>query len=167
MHLFPHRARARVGEVLTQIASVLRKWLVTQLIAMLMLAVVWAIALSDTRVKAALALAVIAGILEFVPTIGPTMAVVPALAMALLDSPGKALSVLIVYLVIQGFEANVLIPLLMNRRISLASGAHDRRAGAHDARVRVSRAHGRRATTRGRAWCPSSCSTSRTSWAIR
>jgi predicted PurR-regulated permease PerM len=119
MHLFPHRARARVGEVLTQIASVLRKWLVTQLIAMLVLAVVWAIALSVLKVKAALALAVIAGILEFVPTIGPTMAVIPALAMAALDSPGKALSVLIVYLVIQGFEANVLIPMLMNRRISL------------------------------------------------
>lgn len=119
MHLFPHRARARAGDVLTQIASVLRKWLVTQLIAMVVLAVVWAIALSVLQVKAALALAVIAGILEFVPTIGPTMAVVPALAMALLDSPGKALSVLIVYLVIQGLESNVLIPLLMKGRISL------------------------------------------------
>jgi predicted PurR-regulated permease PerM len=120
MHLFPHRARARAGDVLTQIASVLRKWLVTQLIAMVTLAVVWAIALSILQVKAALALAVIAGLLEFVPTIGPTMAVVPALAMALLDSPGKALSVLIVYLVIQGLEANVLIPLLMKGRIQLA-----------------------------------------------
>jgi predicted PurR-regulated permease PerM len=119
MHLFPHRARARAGDVLTQIALVLRKWLVTQLIAMVTLAVVWAIALSVLKVKAALALAVIAGILEFVPTIGPTMAVVPALAMALLDSPGKALSVLIVYLVIQGLEANVLVPLLMKGRIQL------------------------------------------------
>jgi predicted PurR-regulated permease PerM len=119
MHLFPHRARARAGDVLTHIASVLRKWLVTQLIAMVMLAVVWAIALSVLKVKAALALAVIAGLLEFVPTIGPTMAVVPALAMALLDSPGKALSVLIVYLVIQGLEANVLVPLLMKGRIEL------------------------------------------------
>lgn len=120
MHLFPHRARARAGDVLTQIASVLRKWLVTQLIAMVTLAVVWAIALSILQVKAALALAVIAGILEFVPTIGPTMAVIPALAMGLLDSPGKALSVLIVYLAIQGLESNVLVPLLMKGRIQLA-----------------------------------------------
>ena len=119
MHLFPHRARARAGDVLTHIASVLRKWLVTQLIAMMTLAVVWAIALSVLKVKAAIALAVIAGLLEFVPTIGPTMAVVPALAMALLDSPGKALSVLIVYLMIQGLEANVFVPLLMKGRIEL------------------------------------------------
>ena len=119
MHLFPHRARARAGDVLTHIASVLRKWLVTQLIAMMTLAVVWAIALSVLKVKAAIALAVIAGLLEFVPTIGPTMAIVPALAMALLDSPGKALSVLIVYLMIQGLEANVFVPLLMKGRIEL------------------------------------------------
>jgi predicted PurR-regulated permease PerM len=119
MHLFPHYARARAGQVLTHMSSVLRQWLLTQLIAMITLGVVWAIALSLLGVKAAFALAVIAGLLEFVPTIGPTMAVLPALAMALLDSPTKALSVLGVYLVIQGLEANVLIPLLMQGRMDL------------------------------------------------
>jgi len=119
MHLFPHHARARAGEVLSHIGSVLRQWLLTQLIAMITLGVVWAIVLSLLDVKAALALAVIAGLLEFVPTIGPTMAVAPALAMALLDSPGKALSVLVAYLVIQGLESNVLIPLLMKGRMDL------------------------------------------------
>jgi predicted PurR-regulated permease PerM len=119
MHLFPHHARARAGEVLIHIASVLRQWLLTQLIAMITLGVVWAIVLSILDVKAALALAVIAGTLEFVPTIGPTMAVVPALAMGLLDSPAKALSVLGAYLLIQGLESNVLIPLLMQGRMDL------------------------------------------------
>jgi predicted PurR-regulated permease PerM len=119
MHLVPHRARARVGDVLTAIAQTLRQWLLTQFIAMAVLAIVWAIALSILKVKAALALAVIAGLLEFIPTIGPTLAVVPALAMALVDSPTKALSVLICYLVIQAIEANVLIPLLMQGRIDL------------------------------------------------
>jgi predicted PurR-regulated permease PerM len=119
MHLFPHYARERAGQVLTHMASVLRQWLLTQLIAMITLGVVWAIVLSLLDVKAALALAVIAGLLEFVPTIGPTMAVVPALAMALLDSPAKALSVLSAYLVIQGLESNVLIPLLMKGRMDL------------------------------------------------
>ena len=119
MHLFPHRARQRAGEVLTAIAVVLRKWLVTQVIAMFTLGVVWAVALLALNVKAALALAVIAGLLEFIPTIGPTMAVIPALAMALLDSPQKALAVLGVYLVIQAVEANILIPVLMKGQIDL------------------------------------------------
>jgi predicted PurR-regulated permease PerM len=98
---------------------VLRKWLVTQVIAMLTLGAVWAVALLALDVKAALALAVIAGFLEFIPTIGPTMAVIPALAMALLDSPQKALAVLGVYLAIQAIEANLLIPMLMKGQIDL------------------------------------------------
>ena len=119
MHLVPHRSRARVGDVLTAMAETLRQWLLTQFIAMAMLAIVWAVALSILKVKAALALAVIAGLLEFIPTIGPTLAVIPALAMSLVDSPTKALSVLICYLVIQAIESNVLIPLLMQGRIDL------------------------------------------------
>jgi predicted PurR-regulated permease PerM len=83
------------------------------------LGVVWAIALLLLGVRAAIALAVIAGLLEFIPTIGPTMAVIPALAMAALDSPAKALSVLGVYLAIQALESNVLIPMLMQGQIDL------------------------------------------------
>ncbi len=44
----------------------------------------------------------------------------PALAMALLDSPQKAASVLVVYLIIQGIESNILIPMLMKGQIHLA-----------------------------------------------
>lgn len=119
MHLFPHRARQRTGDILSAIATVLRKWLVTQVIAMITIGTVWAIALFALDVKAALALAVIAALLEFVPTIGPTMAVVPALAMALLDSPQKAVAVLGAYLIIQAIESNVLIPMLMQGQIDL------------------------------------------------
>jgi predicted PurR-regulated permease PerM len=70
-------------------------------------------------VKAALALAVIAGLLEFVPTIGPTIAAIPAIGIAVLDSPEKALWVLAVYLGIQGIESNILIPVLMKGQIDL------------------------------------------------
>jgi predicted PurR-regulated permease PerM len=119
MHLVPHHARRRTGDVLTGVANALRQWLLTQFIAMVVLGIVWAIALSILHVKAALALAIIAGLLEFIPTIGPTLAVMPALAMSLIDSPTKALSVLICYLVIQAIESNVLIPLLMQGRIDL------------------------------------------------
>lgn len=119
MHLFPHESRARAEIVLARVGSALRQWLVAQFVAMVTLGLAWAIALSVLHVKAAMALAVIAGLLEFVPTIGPVMAVVPALAMALLDSPAKAVSVLIVYLVVQALESNVLIPLLMQGRLEL------------------------------------------------
>lgn len=119
MHLFPYGSRERAGEVLTRIATVLRKWLVTQLIAMLVIGVVSTVALLLLDVKAALALGVIAGLLEFVPTIGPILSAVPAVAMGFLDSPEKALSVGIAYLVIQQVEGHLLIPLLMKEGMDL------------------------------------------------
>jgi predicted PurR-regulated permease PerM len=119
MHLFPHGSRERAGVVLTRVATVLRKWLVTQLIAMVVIGVVSTITLLALGVKAAVALGVIAGLLEFVPTVGPILAAVPAIAMGFLDSPEKALTVGLAYLVIQQLEGHVLIPMLMKEGMDL------------------------------------------------
>lgn len=113
MHLFPHRARNRAGEVLSSIAAVLRRWLVTQLIAMVTIGTVTTIALLILDVEAAFALGLIAGLLEFIPTVGPILSAVPAVAMAFLDSPEKALTVVAVYVGIQFLENHLLIPMLM------------------------------------------------------
>ena len=119
LHLFPHGARARAQIVLGRVAVVLRKWLVTQLIAMVVIGVVSTGALLALGVKAAVALGVIAGLLEFVPTIGPILAAVPAVAMGFLDSPQMALSVALAYLVIQQLEGHLLIPMLMKEGMDL------------------------------------------------
>ena len=113
MHLFPHRARRRTGEVLSAVATVLRRWLVTQLIAMVVIGVVTTVALLILQVRAAFALGLLAGLLEFIPTIGPILSAIPAIAMAFLDSPEKALLVTGVYIGIQFLENHLLIPLLM------------------------------------------------------
>jgi predicted PurR-regulated permease PerM len=117
--LSPRRHRERMGEVLSAIATVLRKWLVTQLIAMVTIGVVTTVVLMVLRVKAAVALGVIAGLLEFVPTIGPIMSAVPAVAMGFLDSPEKALTVAAAYFGIQFIENHLLIPLLMKGGMDL------------------------------------------------
>lgn len=119
MHLFPHRARKRAGEVLSAMATVLRRWLVTQLIAMAVIGTVTTIVLLVLRVKPALALGVIAGLFEFIPTVGPILSAVPAVAMGFLDSPEKALYVVIAYTGIQFAENHLLIPLLMKGGLDL------------------------------------------------
>jgi predicted PurR-regulated permease PerM len=119
MRLFPRGARDRAGAVLTRVATVLRRWLVTQLIAMVVIGVVSTVTLLLLGVKAAVALGVIAGLLEFVPTVGPILAAVPAIAMGFLDSPEKALTVGLAYLVIQQLEGHVLIPILMKEGMDL------------------------------------------------
>jgi predicted PurR-regulated permease PerM len=119
MGLFPRGARDQAGAVLTRIATVLRRWLVTQLVAMVVIGVVSTVTLLLLGVKAAVALGVIAGLLEFVPTVGPILAAVPAIAMGFLDSPEKALTVGLAYLVIQQLEGHVLIPILMKEGMDL------------------------------------------------
>lgn len=119
LHLFPKRRRERIGEVLTAMAVTLRKWLVTQLIAMVVIGVVSTIALLVLGVKAPFALGIIAGLLEFVPTIGPVLSAVPAIAMGFLDSPEKALYVGLAYIAIQQLENHILIPLLMKGGMDL------------------------------------------------
>jgi predicted PurR-regulated permease PerM len=119
MHLFPHHSRKRAGEVLSAMALVLRKWLVTQLIAMVVIGTITTIVLLVLDVKAAFALGALAGLLEFVPTIGPLMSAIPAVAMAFLDSPDKALAVAIAYGAIQFLENHILIPLLMKGGVDL------------------------------------------------
>ena len=119
MHLFPHGARRRAGEVLTAIATVLRKWLVAQLIAMLVIGTVTTVALLVLKVEAALPLGILAGLLEFIPTVGPVLSAVPAVAMGFVDSPQKALTIAIVYGVIQMMENHLLIPILMKEGVDI------------------------------------------------
>lgn len=119
MHLFPHRSRPLAGEVLTEIATQLRRWLTTQLIAMAVIGTVSTIVLLILDVKAAFALGLIAGLLEFIPTIGPVLSAVPAIAMGFLDSPEKALYVAAAYIAIQQLEGHILIPLLMKGGMDL------------------------------------------------
>ena len=113
MQLFPRRARGRAGEVLSAMATVLRRWLVTQLIAMLVIGSVTTVVLLLLGVKAAFALGILAGLLEFIPTVGPILSALPAVAMGFLDSPEKALYVALAFWAIQFAENHLLIPLLM------------------------------------------------------
>jgi predicted PurR-regulated permease PerM len=119
MHLFPKPSRQRAGEILSAMATVLRKWLVTQLIAMTVIGTVTTVVLVILDVKAALALGVIAGLLEFIPTIGPILSAIPAIAMGFVDSPQKALTIAVAYIGIQFLENHILIPMLMKGGVDI------------------------------------------------
>jgi predicted PurR-regulated permease PerM len=64
-------------------------------------------------IPASLALALLAGLLAFIPNIGPLLSVIPPMAIALLDNPWKFLAVLILYLVIQQLESHIIAPKIM------------------------------------------------------
>jgi predicted PurR-regulated permease PerM len=119
LHLVPRGARGRTEEVLSAIAVTLRKWLVTQLVAMMVIGAVTTVVLMSLKVRAAVPLGILAGLLEFVPTLGPVLSAIPAIAMGFVDSPQKALAVGIAYVGIQFLENHLLIPILMKQGVNL------------------------------------------------
>jgi len=70
-------------------------------------------------VKYALVLALIAGITEVIPFIGPIIGAVPAVILTFFYSPVKALLVVVLYLVIQQLEGNILVPKVMQKTVGL------------------------------------------------
>jgi len=119
LSMVPAASRAQARRVMAEIGTVLHKWLLTQMIAMVVIGVVSMTALLLLDVKAPFALAFIAGLFEFIPTVGPILSAVPAILMAFVDSPEKALAVLIAYWGIQFLENNLLIPYLMRGGMDL------------------------------------------------
>jgi len=119
LEMVPPRERDRAAITLTRLATTLRRWLVTQLIAMVVIGAVTTLFLFVIHVRAALPLGILAGILKFIPIVGSIFAAIPAMAMAFIDSPHKALVVGVGYFVIQFAENHLLVPILMKAGINL------------------------------------------------
>ena len=119
IRLFPSFYRRRVDDILDKCQVALRGWLVGILFNMFVIASLSFVGLLFLRVPLALAQAALAGILTFIPNIGPALSVIPPIAIALLDTPWKALAVLILYILIQQVESNVLTPYVMAQQVSL------------------------------------------------
>jgi predicted PurR-regulated permease PerM len=118
IRLFPSFYRRRVDQILLQCQVGLRGWMVGILFNMLVIGLMSFVGLVILRVPLALAQASLAGIL-FIPNIGPVLSVIPPMAIALLETPWKALAVLILYIVIQQIESNFLTPYVMAHQVSL------------------------------------------------
>jgi len=116
---FPQFYRRRVKQILVRCATGLGNWTIGALIEMAFIAFLSAIALWILQVPLVLAHAVLAGLLNFIPNIGPTLSVILPMSIALLDAPWKALAVLIIYVAIQNIESYWLTPTVMAKQVAL------------------------------------------------
>lgn len=119
VRLFPPPMRGRAEATLANIGDGLRYWLVGQVIAMLIVALLTYAGLSLLGIPSALALAVIAGMLEFVPFLGPIIAAIPAIALGLAEGPNAAIYVGVLYLAIQQLEGNIITPVVHRQTVHL------------------------------------------------
>ena len=120
VRLFPKQRRPRIAEVLEVVGATLRRWLIGRGILMVTNGVLTAIGLWLLGIPLALTLGLIAGLLNFVPNIGPLIAGVPAVLIAWTVGPTSALYVLLLYVVLQSLDGYVFTPLVQQRTVSLA-----------------------------------------------
>ena len=114
--------RERVEDTLDAIGRALRLWLLGRLAAMAMIGVLIGAGLWLIGLPNALALALFAGLAEFVPLAGPVIGAVPALLIAATQGWAELLWTFLLVLAVQQAEGNVVSPLIERRAVSLPPG---------------------------------------------
>jgi predicted PurR-regulated permease PerM len=119
LRLVPMRSRERAAEILNDLHDSLRGWLMGTLVLMILVGTMTAIGLWLLGIPLALALGIIAFLLEFIPYIGPILAAVPAVLVASTMGTEQVLYVALLYWGIQSVEGYVLSPLVFQRSIDI------------------------------------------------
>ncbi|MFZ2206769.1 MAG: AI-2E family transporter [Microgenomates group bacterium] len=109
----------KVIKIEEKIEKRLGQWLVGQLFLMAIIGAATYVGLLILGVKYALPLGIIAGVLEAIPTIGPTIAAIPAFLVGFSQAPLLGLFTLLLSIVIQQFENHIIVPMVMKRVIGL------------------------------------------------
>jgi len=120
--LLPAFYRRRAREVLLQCGNALSAWMGGVLISSLCVGTLAAIGLSLLGVKLVAANAVLAGLLNIIPNVGPTLSTLFPMSVALLDEPWKAGAVLVLYVVVQNLESYLITPSVMHHQLKLLPG---------------------------------------------
>lgn len=117
---WPSRSREKAIKIFKEIVEKISLWARGQLILSGSIGLLTFIGLTILRIDYALTLAVIAGISELLPIVGPFVGAVPAILVAFMISPILALWTAVLYLGIQQFENHILVPQVMKRAVGLS-----------------------------------------------
>lgn len=119
LQLVPPARRARAGQILDALASTLRRWLGGRVVSMAAVGAVTTLGLWLLDIPLPVTLGGIAGLLGFVPNLGPIVSVVPAALIALTVSPLHVVYVVALYLAVNLADGYALTPWLQQRAVSV------------------------------------------------
>ncbi len=117
--LFPSFYRRRADEILSLSENAIVSWLGGIMINCLFIGTLSGFGLLVLQVRLVLAHALLAGVLNFIPNIGPATGVIFPIMIALIDAPWKIIPILIWYFIIQNVESYWLTPTVMAKQVSL------------------------------------------------
>jgi predicted PurR-regulated permease PerM len=119
LRLLPVDRRPRAREILSAMRDILLRWLFARFLSMTVVGVLTTVGLTLIGMPVALTLGLIAGILSFVPNIGPLLAIVPAALVALGGGVQQVLVVILLYSAVQAVESYLITPFVERRTVEL------------------------------------------------
>ena len=117
--LVPPSKRPAFEDALFDVGSTLRLWLRAQIIEMTTMGVLVGVGLWIADVPSAAALGLLAGLSEFIPYIGPTAAMLPALGLAATNGSGPVIGTLVTYAIVRVVQTNFVTPFVTSRVVSI------------------------------------------------
>lgn len=123
IRLFPSFYRRRADEIFAECEATLLQWMGGIVITSTFIAVLCAIGLLALGIPFVLAHALLAGVFNFIPNLGPAASVIFPVSVALLDTPWKALAVIVLYIVVQNLESYWFSPMIMEKQVALLPAA--------------------------------------------
>ena len=119
IELLPLKRQEKGKQVLEKLNEQLRKWLKGKLFSMVVVFILTAIGLAIIGMPLWLVLALLAGLISFIPNFGPLIALIPAVLVALLQSPTMAALVIGLYALIQFIESNFITTFVQKKLINM------------------------------------------------
>jgi predicted PurR-regulated permease PerM len=119
LHLFDPDLQHRAGQLLDAVIDTLWWWLLAKIASMMVVGGLTWIGLWALGIPLAFTLALLAALLTFIPNIGPVLSAIPAMLLAVLESPTHALWVALLFLAIQTVESYLITPVFQQKAISL------------------------------------------------
>jgi predicted PurR-regulated permease PerM len=110
----------KIVRVFEAVETGLGSWLRGMVVLMLFVGLLTFIGLTFLKIEYALALAIIAGLLEIIPVIGPVISAVPAVLVALTISPFITFATVALFIIVQQIENHLIVPLVMNRAVGVS-----------------------------------------------
>jgi predicted PurR-regulated permease PerM len=118
-YFVPDRYQPFVVQLINKVQKKIGDWLKGQMILCLIIGIFVYIGLLVMGVKFALLLALLAMFGELIPYVGPVISAVPAILLTFVQSPTKALLVMIFYIVMQRIENDIIVPKVMQKAVGL------------------------------------------------
>ena len=116
---FSGKKEKKVNNIIAKVESGLGGWVRGQLTLSIIVGILTFIGLTILQIPFALPLALIAGILEIIPIVGPIISSIPAILVGLTVSPILALAVAALFFVVQQLENHIIVPMVMSKVVGL------------------------------------------------